>query len=474
MSVTANSMSKGARYGTWITVVLCTLVLSAGFGGFQLLASLKKPPAKRTPETKVFQVHTHDIELTDLPEVLTAFGTARSHREVVISAQVAGNIVETLDGDLRVGRAVFAAEAARGTSKADGAGESLGAHSPGITTPPPAGTARTGDVLLRIEPDTYRQRLAQAERRLAEDDAEEGLLRQQEENLQRSLAKSRKDAELQNERLVRVEDLRRKKVGTEEELTSARLEAQAFQEAILKVENELRLIPVRRDQLAKRRETHRVETQLAQLDLERTTIRPPFSGVLAQVFVERGQYVRVGDPLVKVLDISRVEIPIGLPLSDMARIAPLVASGAELAVQLAEHESAPARWFGRLVRVAPQADQATRTVQAFVMVENGTPSNALLPGTFTHARIEVPSSRQAIVIPRDSVIGERVLVAENGRAAARKVQLGATLKGDVVIEAGLEVGDRVITTNLDVLNDLVRQSDRRGVPLPTIEVNNNK
>ncbi|MED5446879.1 MAG: hypothetical protein VYA62_01555, partial [Planctomycetota bacterium] len=72
-------------------------------------------------------------------------------------------------------------------------------------------------------------------------------------------------------------------------------------------------------------------------------------------------------------------------------------------VDLATEETGAASWKGRVVRLAPEIDERTRTGRAFVVVENSRQSQPLVPGTFVHARITGLQHGRAVVIPRDAI-----------------------------------------------------------------------
>jgi len=182
------------------------------------------------------------------------------------------------------------------------------------------------------------------------------------------------------------------------------------------------------------------------------------------VFVEVGATVRPGDPLFRLTDVSRVEVPVPLPLSEYARIAPRLERGEPVLAELAENETAAVRWAGEVTRAAPSADQVTRTIDVFVEVDNRKQPAPLLPGSFVHVRIDGPVWRDVLAIPRDALRGDRVFVVvppgggrtEHGTARPRRVVVRRTLQNLAVVDrerSGLRPGDRVILTNLDVLTD---------------------
>ena len=110
-------------------------------------------------------------------------------------------------------------------------------------------------------------------------------------------------------------------------------------------------------------------------------------------------------------------------------------------------------------------------MQVFVEVENDRQHDPLLPGTFVHARIAGPVLQQAIAVPRDAVLGGSLFVADrselNGtegaetsestaRASLREVRVTRTLQSLAVVSGDLRADDRVILTNLDVIQDGAR------------------
>jgi multidrug efflux pump subunit AcrA (membrane-fusion protein) len=191
---------------------------------------------------------------------------------------------------------------------------------------------------------------------------------------------------------------------------------------------------------------------------------------------------------VRLTDPGRVEVPLSLTLSDYLDVAALRDEGRQIRVALAENETGSPRWFSDPldeVRHAPEADERTRTVKIYTEVDNDEQSVSLLPGTFVHARIPGPVLNDAMVVPRDAVVEGTVFVAvpltaeelqqrdageadesSAGPAATadtwyarverRRVTAGRTLQSLVLIDEGLQAGDWIVTTNLDVIHDGAR------------------
>ncbi|MBI5757210.1 MAG: efflux RND transporter periplasmic adaptor subunit [Planctomycetales bacterium] len=416
-----------------LTILFGVGLLLTGGAAFLALASMRKPPAEREVAAKVFNVEIFRAERLDINEILVGYGTAKADREVVLSAQVTGEVME-VHPQLKVGRKVLASGIDR-----DAAGRSQD---------------RPGDVLVQIDRDVYQQRVRQVEGKLREDESELSLLEQQRKNNDDRLAKSAIDLKLYEKEVTKVEQLfKQGKIATESDVTKAQLELQRYKDFWIPLENERRLFPIRKEQIERRLATHQADLRLAQLDFERTEIRPPFAGWLSEVHVERGQHIKVGDPLVKLIDASVVEVPVPVALGDFTKIEAKILAGEQPRVEMAEHETAPPRWTGHVVRVSPQADERTRTVKVFVRVDNREQKEPLLPGTFVQARIVGPAWKNVVVIPRDSIVQGRIFVASGDQSQSREVHVVAKLQSFAIVDSGVERGDQVILTNLDVLSD---------------------
>lgn len=430
MSPVATTPAPRWRYV--ISLILVVSVLAAGIFASVVLASLKQPASLREPVARSYNVEVFRVEKTNLQEIVLAFGTAEADKQVVIGAQVAGEVLE-VHPRLKIGSAVHSANA--GVTS-----EGASVHSP-------------GDVLVVIDPRGYEERVVQVESRIAESRAELARVEQEERNLERLHAQLQKDLHDLKQELDKVSDLAQKKIATDSDFRRAQIELRGVETQMLQNENERDLAPARREQVIRRIATLQNDLTLAKLDRDRATVYPPFDGRLVSVSVEQGQYVRPGDPLVTVADPTLVVVPLSVSLDDYAKLAPAVQSGRLPLVALAENETSPPRWHGQLVRVSPQADERTRTVTIFVQVDNREHESPLLPGMFVQARIEGPKLSQVLPVPRDAVLNSRGFLLRDGQAHRVDVKIQRTLQTLVLVDSGLTEGDQVILSNLDVLYD---------------------
>ena len=241
---------------------------------------------------------------------------------------------------------------------------------------------------------------------------------------------------------------------TERDLTRIRREEDTLRQQV-------QLIPVRRRQLQAQVMGERAQLAIAEKNVSRTRITAPFAGYLQEVRVNAGDNVRAGDRVARLVDLSRIEIPILLPLSaaDSVRV------GDE--VQL--HEDSPANnsWQGHVSRISPEADNKTRTVAAYVEVAQSPREKAgekrLRPGQFLAAKVITGRAEEAIVVPRRAVVDERILIADKtGRVHDFIVHSKRHIDGSfpeidpretewAVLADDIAPGTRIIISNLEEL-----------------------
>ena len=420
------------------SVLLSALVLAAGAAGSYGLAQLRKPPELKAASNRQYNVETFTVQPVDLGEIVNAFGTARPEKEVVLSAQVAGEVSQILP-QLKVGLKVKGPRSADPSLALQASIEDSRVENP------------DGDLLVRIDPSSYEERVAAARHRLSADQSDLNRIEQEEANLARIYEKIVADWEDSEREYKKTAKLREQGINTESDLRRAQMELRQHEKAKVQSHNERDLLPLRREQTQRMIESHTTDLKLSTLDLARTFVRPPFDGVLSTVHVERGQYVRVGEPLVTITAVSEVEIPLAVTLDDYTKLLPDVLERRYPAVELAENETSKPRWTGHVVRVSPKADEQTRTATVFIRVENTTQVTPLLPGTFVHARVEGPVLKRILAVPRDAVSNGRIFVERDGKVTQQPVVVSRILNGMALITSGLAPSDRVVLTNLDVL-----------------------
>ncbi|MBU0616599.1 MAG: efflux RND transporter periplasmic adaptor subunit [Planctomycetes bacterium] len=393
-----------------ISLLLVVVLLAGGAGVAALLVRTAPQPPTNPTERAALLVVGLELKPRTVIEPIVGYGTAHADRQAWIAAQVSGELVE-LSPKLHVGEPV-----------------------------------EDGEQLIRIDDREYQRQLERARSLLAADEAQLERLVVEEDNVDRLIGIATTELEIAQREHERVLGLFEAQQAPRRELDQARQGFEQARRELQMLENQKALYPQQRAVLLANRDLHRADAGLAELDLERCHIRAPFRGRLEAVEVEIGERVNVGTRLFALLDPDLIEVPIELPVSLRDR----VASGAKCELKL---ESNPnVAWSGQVARIAPSAAQATRTFSLFVEVDNTRQEPPLMPGLFVRARIDGPTWRDVLVIPRGIIQQEHVFLYNDGLARRRAVKVDRHLF-DQALVSGLKVGEVVITSNLDALYD---------------------
>jgi HlyD family secretion protein len=213
---------------------------------------------------------------------------------------------------------------------------------------------------------------------------------------------------------------------------------------------------------------HQAAVTLAELDLERSTIRAPIDGVVVGRNVEQGQTVAatLDAPVLFTVagDLAKMEIHASVDETDIAGIA----KGQEAKFTV---EAFPGRVFPASVKEIRKAAVNIQGVVAYtVVLRAANPEGWLLPGMTATVRISVENSGRAPIlplaalgfVPKDRIVpedllpsggdddrGRTVWVLQDKRPEARQVLLGTDNGRDVaVIQGDLAEGEMVITAEL--------------------------
>ncbi len=218
--------------------------------------------------------------------------------------------------------------------------------------------------------------------------------------------------------------------------------------------------------LAKEAEVSGLEGQVveANLQLEDSTLRAPYDGVIAQRFVEQGQNVRANERVVIFQDVDEIDIAVDVPEAVMA--ADL--RSADIVQMLASFNAAPGLQFPVDIKeVAQRADPITQTFTIRVAMK-APPNVNLLPGmtgtvTLTYRRASILGGQ--ILVPITAIIKESTgaevawAIGPDGNVERRPVKTGSVTGGSIVILEGLQPGDRIAVAGVALLREGMKVRD---------------
>ena len=194
----------------------------------------------------------------------------------------------------------------------------------------------------------------------------------------------------------------------------------------------------------------------AESRVAKTVIRAPFSGILGLRQVSPGAYVKAGNDIVRLENVSSIKVDFRIPENYLSKIRP----NQEISVRL---DAYPNEEFkGRVYAVEPVVDERTRTIAMRARIPNN--GFKLKPGMFVRVAVTLDSRPNAVVIPEQAIWPQGkdsfVYRVVDGKAALTKVDIGNRAPGTVEIIKGLAANDMVITDGQMKIKD--------GVPVSVI------
>lgn len=154
-----------------------------------------------------------------------------------------------------------------------------------------------------------------------------------------------------------------------------------------------------RERLARSRsgwEQARVSLREAELNLERTRVRAPFAGRVADLRVVEGEYLAQGTELMAVVALDPIKVEVQVLESELGSLE-------EGRRATATFAAFPGESFqGRIETLNPLVDPDTRTARATLLLPN--PDGRLRPGMYARVTLDARNVPDRVLVPRAAVL----------------------------------------------------------------------
>ena len=368
-------------------VIVVLLAIAVGIAVW-LTATRPLPPSSEQAQSarsvEVLQISPEQVARTWI-----GYGSAEALDTADVPSEVSSIVLE-IPGEIEVGRAITA-----------------------------------GSLIARLDAEDFQQQEEIAERSLRELATRKEQLDLDENVAREQVELSEQDVAILRDELARVEDARSSGAANQREVDLVRQRLIQAQSAATSARERRDSIPLSRQLLETQEASQRATRDLARRNVERCRITSPIDGVVEAVEIEIGERV---DPMARVARIvnpSRIVVPIRLPSS--ARESVAIGDDVELRAGGAVNRI----WRGEISRISPVDDASTRTMTVFVEPQglNNPQTNRIAPGTFVSASVISTDLKPRLVVPRSAVRSERIwFVGEDGRVGSMKVDIAFPLE----------------------------------------------
>ena len=445
-------------------IIIPLLILGAGVGGFVFLMSLKKEPDRARPVQEDPLVETVEVEEHGGELTIELDGSVVPFREIPLSAEVAGRVTYK-SPHCRAGKFV-----------------------------------QKDEVLFRINEREYQLAV---DRLTHEEEQARASIKElivQIESAQALVKVATHELALRTRELERVRMLAKQNAASDSDIDIAEQNEQLSRRTLVTQQNQVKLEESREERLEFALALVGTQLAKAKLDLARTEVKAPTSGVIVSDPAEENSYVQAGSPLATLEDNSSVEVSCSLQMDELywlwqhdappvdsldfpaigtrmeenddqfIRAATLAARGMPAVPATVVYELGGQRfaWNGKLTRYEGAGlDERTRTVACRVHVQNPTQVSlrssaqksslvlapqALLRGMYVSVEFHVDPRVPLLRIPESAIRpGDVLWLVRDGKLGRQTVNVARVVNGVALIPAassGLKPGDLVVTSPL--------------------------
>lgn len=189
----------------------------------------------------------------------------------------------------------------------------------------------------------------------------------------------------------------------------------------------------------------RIET-----DLQRCSVRAPFSGVVVGELAEVGEWLAVGAPVVELLSLETLYIRVQVPEKFFSNLIP----GSDVAVHFDALPDLEIQ--GTVSAIIPRADPQARTFPVKISIPNG--EGRIGVGMLAEVLLPAGASYRATVIPKDALLTqgqESYVFLLNGDDTVQRtlVESGGGIGAWIVVRGDIQPGQRVVTRGNERLQE---------------------
>lgn len=212
--------------------------------------------------------------------------------------------------------------------------------------------------------------------------------------------------------------------------------------------NALDDVSAQRDALKNQLASAQARAGLSHNNVSKTKVSAPFDGVVEEQLVAAGDYIKLGDPMFKL--VSNAKLRAHLPFPESA--APRLKVG--MPVRISSPLAPGSVIEGVVEDIRPTVSEGNRAIDVIARLNN---PGELKGGGSVDAAVVSGQKEQAIVVPEQSVVlrpaGKVVYLIAEGKAKQQVVQVGSKQRGVIEITGGLSGGETIALDGAGFLSE---------------------
>ena len=183
--------------------------------------------------------------------------------------------------------------------------------------------------------------------------------------------------------------------------------------------------------------------------INKTTIKAPFQGVVTAKLSEEGAFAAPGVPLLQITDITNLKFTVNVPENDLRQFK------LNHSYTITADAYPEISFTGKVTMIGSKANMGSSFPIQFTL--NNTSDLKIKSGMFGKVNLENASQEMGIIIPASAMVGTafqpQVYLVKNGKSVMQNISISKNIQNKVVVSSGLKEGDIMVTNGFINLYD---------------------
>lgn len=183
--------------------------------------------------------------------------------------------------------------------------------------------------------------------------------------------------------------------------------------------------------------------------INKTTIKAPFQGVVTAKLSEEGAFAAPGVPLLQITDITNLKFTVNVPENDLRQFK------LNHSYTITADAYPEISFTGKVTMIGSKANMGSSFPIQFTL--NNTSDLKIKSGMFGKVNLENASQEMGIIIPASAMVGTaiqpQVYLIKNGKSVMQNITISKNIQNKVVVSSGLKEGDVIVINGFINLYD---------------------
>ena len=183
--------------------------------------------------------------------------------------------------------------------------------------------------------------------------------------------------------------------------------------------------------------------------INKTTIKAPFQGVVTAKLSEEGAFAAPGVPLLQITDITNLKFTVNVPENDLRQFK------LKHSYTITADAYPEISFTGKVTMIGSKANMGSSFPIQFTL--NNTSDLKIKSGMFGKVNVENANHEMGIIIPASAMVGSaiqpQVYLVKNGKSVMQNISISKNIQNKVVVSSGLKEGDVMVTNGFINLYD---------------------